>query len=184
MTHPLAEENCICARVPNNPEERVGFNGACPVHSLVYWFDRAQKAEAAMQQIQCPLCGVTVVQVSSATLDLALWQHVNWGCKGSPRVQWGSASRTPVTIALNFDPPFDLAHKLQRLALDRAWRAYGHDAEYRERLVTWLRDHGRDVWHLLQSEGVLLPSRVHENASPDPPRQDSPGQENEPGSDD
>jgi hypothetical protein len=29
-------------------------------------------------QIECPLCGVVVKQVSSATLDLALWQHVNW----------------------------------------------------------------------------------------------------------
>ena len=32
--------------------------------------------------IECPLCGVTVTPVSSATLSLALWQHVNWACPG------------------------------------------------------------------------------------------------------
>ncbi len=31
--------------------------------------------------IACPLCGETVRQVASATLDLALWQHVNWTCQ-------------------------------------------------------------------------------------------------------
>jgi hypothetical protein len=30
--------------------------------------------------IDCPLCGVSVEQVASATLSLALWQHVNWVC--------------------------------------------------------------------------------------------------------
>lgn len=30
--------------------------------------------------IDCPLCGVRVEQVASATLSLALWQHVNWVC--------------------------------------------------------------------------------------------------------
>jgi len=31
-------------------------------------------------EIDCPLCGVTVKQVASATLSLALWQHLNWAC--------------------------------------------------------------------------------------------------------
>ena len=31
--------------------------------------------------IDCPLCGETVKQVASATLSLALWQHVNWTCE-------------------------------------------------------------------------------------------------------
>jgi hypothetical protein len=31
-------------------------------------------------EIVCPACGVTVKQVASATLDLALWQHYNWVC--------------------------------------------------------------------------------------------------------
>lgn len=30
--------------------------------------------------IDCPLCGERVAQVASATLSLALWQHVNWVC--------------------------------------------------------------------------------------------------------
>ena len=32
-------------------------------------------------EIECPLCGATVKLVASATLSLALWQHVNWVCK-------------------------------------------------------------------------------------------------------
>jgi len=32
-------------------------------------------------EIDCPLCGTTVQQVASATLSLALWQHVNWACR-------------------------------------------------------------------------------------------------------
>ncbi len=32
-------------------------------------------------QIDCPLCGDTVKLVSSATLSIALWQHINWVCK-------------------------------------------------------------------------------------------------------
>ena len=28
--------------------------------------------------IHCPLCGIAVRQISSATLSLALWQHFNW----------------------------------------------------------------------------------------------------------
>ena len=31
--------------------------------------------------IDCPLCGESVPQVSSDTLSLALWQHVNWVCE-------------------------------------------------------------------------------------------------------
>lgn len=31
--------------------------------------------------IDCPLCGEEVRQVSSATLSLALWQHVRWVCR-------------------------------------------------------------------------------------------------------
>jgi hypothetical protein len=31
-------------------------------------------------QIDCPLCGVRVTQVASATLSLALWQHIMWAC--------------------------------------------------------------------------------------------------------
>jgi len=29
----------------------------------------------------CPMCGAEVKQVSSATLSVALWQHVNWSCE-------------------------------------------------------------------------------------------------------
>jgi hypothetical protein len=34
----------------------------------------------AATSIDCPACGETVKQVSSATLSLALWQHWNWVC--------------------------------------------------------------------------------------------------------
>ena len=36
--------------------------------------------DEAPREIDCPLCGATVQQVASATLSLALWQHVNWTC--------------------------------------------------------------------------------------------------------
>lgn len=39
-------------------------------------------AQSEAQHIECPWCGVVVKQVSSATLSLALWQHVNWVCTG------------------------------------------------------------------------------------------------------
>lgn len=56
-------------------------------------------------------------------------------------------SETPVPSA-SLEPPFDVAYKMQRLALDIAWRAYTHDTEQRERLATWLREHGLAVWRL------------------------------------
>jgi len=34
-----------------------------------------------MSSIQCPICGTIVHQISSATLELALWQHYNWSCE-------------------------------------------------------------------------------------------------------
>ena len=36
-------------------------------------------------ETNCPLCGATVKQVASATLDLALWQHLNWVCTQKER---------------------------------------------------------------------------------------------------
>lgn len=59
----------------------------CKKHPLVA---RAEAAEAEVvrlrafvqhsNRIDCPLCCETIVQVASATLSLALWQHVNWKC--------------------------------------------------------------------------------------------------------
>lgn len=44
--------------------------------------DRARLQVAqAHRQIDCPLCGETVKQVASATLSLALSQHVRWACE-------------------------------------------------------------------------------------------------------
>ena len=58
------------------------------------------------------------------------------------------------------EPPFDLAHKMQRAALDLAWRAYG-DAEYRERLVNWLREYGLTVYRLvLAADPPQIPTRL------------------------
>ncbi len=42
-----------------------------------------ERARLHEPQIDCPLCGVTVKQVASATLSLALWQHVNWVCQSA-----------------------------------------------------------------------------------------------------
>lgn len=46
---------------------------------------RATAAEAQANAIDCPLCGESVKLVASATLSLALWQHVNWTCQSSPK---------------------------------------------------------------------------------------------------
>ncbi len=47
-------------------------------------------------EIDCPLCGATVKQVASATLSLALWQHVNWTCEKRAAPTVGAA---PVPVA-------------------------------------------------------------------------------------
>lgn len=44
---------------------------------------------SAPQELDCPLCGEAVKQVASATLSLALWQHVNWACRKSPSLSQG-----------------------------------------------------------------------------------------------
>lgn len=43
-----------------------------------------QQTQETLTTINCPLCGETVKQVSSATLNLALWQHMNWVCVKRP----------------------------------------------------------------------------------------------------
>ena len=40
-----------------------------------------REAPAVAMQVDCPLCGEQVQQVASATLSLALWQHVQWACR-------------------------------------------------------------------------------------------------------
>ncbi len=40
----------------------------------------APRDPARASEIDCPACGVTVKQVASATLSLAIWQHWNWVC--------------------------------------------------------------------------------------------------------
>ncbi len=50
-------------------------------------------------------------------------------------------------------PTTSRASSDSRLALDAAWKKYGHDAEYRERLVGWLRDHGMAVWPIAYAAG-------------------------------
>ena len=50
--------------------------------SMAYFQEQAGETPPVEEtpQIDCPLCGAAVRQVSSATLSLALWQHVNWAC--------------------------------------------------------------------------------------------------------
>lgn len=118
---------------------------------------------AAEPTIECPACGASVPQVASATLSLALWQHWNWAC---PR----RAAEAAPPEGLD-EPPFDLAHKMQRAALDLAWRAYGHDAEYRERLVNWLREYGLAVYRLIRAPAdtrIAERERVAQESEPTP----------------
>jgi hypothetical protein len=43
----------------------------------------ANERAAPAPTIDCPVCGKSVPQVSSATLSLALWQHFNWMHRGA-----------------------------------------------------------------------------------------------------
>lgn len=63
---------CLSGRDLSAEDERVIRDAAQHLVSFV-----GRVAEPA---IACPACGVSVRQVSSATLDLALWQHWNWTC--------------------------------------------------------------------------------------------------------
>ncbi len=68
---------CDCDKVA----ERIGGI----IEAAIARESAAQQERARLQepQIDCPLCGVTVKQVASATLSLALWQHVNWVCQSA-----------------------------------------------------------------------------------------------------
>jgi len=49
-------------------------------------------ADPVQEAIDCPWCGVVVKQVASATLSIALWQHVNWVCEVQKALRERAAS--------------------------------------------------------------------------------------------
>ncbi len=72
------------------------------------------REQLGQANIDCPLCGVNVKQVASATLSLALWQHVGWVCPKSREAASRAAlialrpyirhdRECPRSIALKFD---------------------------------------------------------------------------------
>lgn len=71
---------------------------------------RAPQEPAPDAAIDCPLCGVTVAMVSSATLSLALWQHVNWNCPKAlaeaPRAETRRHARSCPAYG-NYQPPYE-----------------------------------------------------------------------------
>ena len=66
------------------------FHSQHDAEGLVWrWLLKWAKAAAGLSgtstqepEIDCPACGVTVKQVASATLSLALFQHWQWACAG------------------------------------------------------------------------------------------------------
>jgi len=54
----------------------------------------SQEQTALPHEVLCPLCDELVVQRASATLSLALWQHVNWKCAKRPLASAGGAQET------------------------------------------------------------------------------------------
>ena len=55
-------------------------------------------------QIECPACGETVRQVSSATLSLALSQHYRWVCKQAMSVDVEALRALQRYAVYQFDP--------------------------------------------------------------------------------
>jgi len=58
--------------------------------------DALSRETAGTPYIDCPLCGVPVQQIASATLSLALWQHVNWCC--AKKVMWPTSATAPEAV--------------------------------------------------------------------------------------
>lgn len=85
MTQPLSPDEIARLRRYHNRNEAetpteadvcsCGGLWPCPTVRLL------DMVAADEPNIDCPLCGENVKQVSSATLSLALWQHVHWVCK-------------------------------------------------------------------------------------------------------
>jgi len=69
-----------------------------------------------------------------------------------------SSWETPAQPERAEEPPFDLAHKMQRIALDTAWSVFPSvdDHEQRGALLSRLRSHGLAVWKLMNTEPASL----------------------------
>jgi hypothetical protein len=70
-----------------------GFASGCDqcANELERELDALLSAPVGSPRINCPACGTSVVQVASATLDLALWQHWNWACPKREAAPVGSS---------------------------------------------------------------------------------------------
>ena len=74
-------ENLGCQGIPEgiyNELLRVAADKSVSIYYLAAIYKCGQ-ADASIE-IDCPLCGVAVKPVSSATLSIASWQHINWTC--------------------------------------------------------------------------------------------------------
>lgn len=98
----------------------------------------ALRAQREATAIACPMCGEQVIQKASATLSLALWQHVNWACKREA----GRAEAQPVNWEASYHQSCDDADAYKAEAEKRAtkleqnWRSCQHNEGYlRERLA-------------------------------------------------
>ena len=78
-----------CHLMREHDPDECGWPAEKPVPNLMKALreslEKAVQPPATPQEpapsIDCPLCGEEVRQVSSATLSLALWQHVRWVCR-------------------------------------------------------------------------------------------------------
>lgn len=83
---PKAEDGC-CDK-SQGTECNCGYEKR--VQSIASALDAAEQ-RGLPSEIECPACGETVKQVSSATLSIALWQHWNWTCPKRAAEQRGEA---------------------------------------------------------------------------------------------
>lgn len=72
-------------------------------------------AEARGREIECPWCGEIVTQVASATLSIALWQHVNWKCNGRPLAHATPSPATTRTACINCGETHDAGYLTEEL---------------------------------------------------------------------
>jgi hypothetical protein len=108
----LTRYRCHVQRKNNHPLGEIQYVAMPPdaEGGWVRWQD-VEAAAAALSTaspapaIDCPLCGVRVEQVASATLSLALSQHVHWVCAKQPASPPGERPRCNLLHTHCWAPP-------------------------------------------------------------------------------
>lgn len=118
--------------------------GPSPVCTTCEWPSKRDKRNSSdPSKLICPLCGEVVVQVSSATLDLALWQHIRTVCSEAKRHAEQIAEKNREIAELEQSPYAKLALSL------RAQVAESREATLRAELEKQ-EVHERNAWRTVE----------------------------------